>query len=414
MQTSDPEIQFGPIPEGMESDSSVQDVTVPVNGDRDATSTPLMNLEGEREEIKQMKRENEGLRRQLQALKNNNLFAPIYSPSSLPTGRTEQGEVPKPVYSSFTDKPRVRPATFDGTGSWNDYRVQFELLAELNGWAETSKAIYLAASLRGPAQSVLGDLDEDRRRSYSALTAALGQRFGPENQTELFRVQLKNRLRRKDETLPELAQAIRRLTRQAYPSANYQLQETLSKEHFIDALNDTDIRWRVFQSRPSSLEDAVRVAVELEAFQVADRQRVWSRKPTARVINADNDSRMKTTGEQCNVQEQMASFAAQIEKILTDGFKNLQKHTPDSKGQNPTGQIVQRTQKFDRTDNYGPTKCWNCGMLGHLRKNCPHPVRRSFDSPQSRQPFRQGNGQQSDCRANVRLNQPGPTVNRRP
>ena len=71
----------------------------------------------------------------------------------------------------------MKPPTFDGSGSWTDYKIQFELLAELDSWEESTKAIHLAGSLRGPAQSVLGGLDDKRRRVYSALTAALGQRF---------------------------------------------------------------------------------------------------------------------------------------------------------------------------------------------------------------------------------------------
>lgn len=76
--------------------------------------------------------------------------------------------------------------------SWEDYLVQFELLAELNGWSAREKAIYLAANLRGAAQAVLGDLDITKRRDFTALITALGQRFSPANRTEMFRVQLKN------------------------------------------------------------------------------------------------------------------------------------------------------------------------------------------------------------------------------
>ena len=52
----------------------------------------------------------------------------------------------------------------------------------------------------------------------------------------------------------------------AYPSAPYDVRETLSKEYFIDALIDSDIRLRIKQSRPATLNDAIRLAVELEAF----------------------------------------------------------------------------------------------------------------------------------------------------
>ena len=396
METSDPEIQFGPIPEGSEHDVedsvggehfSAESQIIVGAGD---ASTPIhQSLQKEREELKKIREENEELRKQVEALKIRELnLIPVQSPMG--TTSTRPHEVERNLgEASFADKPKIRPATFDGSTSWTDYKVQFELLAELNCWDDTAKAVYLAASLRGSAQSVLGDLDGTRRRNYTALTAALGQRFGPENQTELFRVQLKNRVRKREETLPELAQAIRRLTRQAYPSADYQLQETLAKENFIDSLQDADIRWRVFQSRPDSLEDAVRVAVELEAFQVADRQRTGQRKPTARVVNAE-DGRPNEGA----LQSQLTSLKTNIEKILTEGLKNLQGQLNRQKSDNVStrqGQDQCPTRRL-------PVQCWRCNDLGHISRECPQ--KRTINFNQARH---QGNGRQSSNWVDTRL-----------
>lgn len=49
----------------------------------------------------------------------------------------------------------VKPATYDGSGLWNDYLSHFESVCLLNEWSETEKGLYLAASLRGLAQGVL-------------------------------------------------------------------------------------------------------------------------------------------------------------------------------------------------------------------------------------------------------------------
>ena len=65
------------------------------------------------------------------------------------------------------------------------------------------------------------------------------------------------------ETLPELGQSIRRLTNLAYPTAPGDVRDTLAKEQFIDALEDSDIRLRAKQARPLNLNDAIRHAVEL-------------------------------------------------------------------------------------------------------------------------------------------------------
>lgn len=96
-------------------------------------------------------------------------------------------------------------------------------------------AMCLAASLKGEAQAVLVDLDPEYRRNFSALVAALSRRFSPSHQTEVFRIQLKHFSRKRDKSLPESAQEVRRLARQAYPTATSQLLELLSKDQFIDA-----------------------------------------------------------------------------------------------------------------------------------------------------------------------------------
>ena len=97
-------------------------------------------------------------------------------------------EGPAPRYRAVSKK---KPATYDGQSSLQDYLVQFELLAEINGWDDFTKAMELATSLRGQAQGVLSDLRPDLRRDYSALVNALTARFEPVNQTELYRAQMK-------------------------------------------------------------------------------------------------------------------------------------------------------------------------------------------------------------------------------
>lgn len=57
--------------------------------------------------------------------------------------------------------------------------------------------------------------------------------------------------------------------------------ETLAKD-FIDALQDTYIKWKVYQFRPTSLSDAVVVAMELGAFHLAEKKKGNIRRPTVR------------------------------------------------------------------------------------------------------------------------------------
>ena len=95
---------------------------------------------------------------------------------------------------------RKKPDTYDGHSSWNDYITHFELVAELNQWSDHVKAMELATSLRGLAQSVLTELSPRNRHDYQSLTNALEARFEPTNQAEMYRAQLNNCLRKRDES----------------------------------------------------------------------------------------------------------------------------------------------------------------------------------------------------------------------
>ena len=153
------------------------------------------------------------------------------------------------------------------------YRTQFELLADMNKWSDTDKAAHLAINLRGAAATVLTNLHPTQRWSYEALTAALDSRFGVAHQTELNRARLKARSRRREETLVELAEDVERLACLAYPEAAETMVEVLAKDQFVDALPEEDMRLRIRQNKPTTLRDALRLAVELESYELVSRQR---------------------------------------------------------------------------------------------------------------------------------------------
>lgn len=79
------------------------------------------------------------------------------------------------------------------------------------------------------------------------LVPALESRFGNKRQSELHRMKLRNRARRRDETLPELAEDIERLPSLAYPKAPIEVLETLTKDQFVDAVNDDECVWELLQ-----------------------------------------------------------------------------------------------------------------------------------------------------------------------
>ena len=121
---------------------------------------------------------------------------------------------------------KVELQSYSGTEDPEDFLVYFDTLAELYGWSSKAKSLYLASSLIGPALSLLTLLDE--RRDYQTLVQKLSVRFGTANKCELFRAQLKTRKRFQVESISELAVAIRKMVRLAYPNMPVNVVEMLA------------------------------------------------------------------------------------------------------------------------------------------------------------------------------------------
>ena len=83
-------------------------------------------------------------------------------------------------------------------------------LAQLNHWTEVEKATLLVVSVRGAALPVLSNLPADRRSDYRVLVTALENCFGTTHQAELHRMKLRNRTRKRDESLAEPMEDIER------------------------------------------------------------------------------------------------------------------------------------------------------------------------------------------------------------
>ena len=74
--------------------------------------------------------------------------------------------------SQISDYHHLKPATFDGTGIWLDYKAHFDVYSQLNGWTENEKGVYLAVSLRVQAQGVFGNI-ASKSHDYSELVKHL-------------------------------------------------------------------------------------------------------------------------------------------------------------------------------------------------------------------------------------------------
>ena len=158
---------------------------------------------------------------------------------------------------------------YDGKVSFDAYQAQYEVIARRQRWTQEEKAFQLVSVLKGQALEVLKHLTPAQLWCYDSVAGALQRRFGRRRQPEVFRAQLKNRRRGKDEALPILAQGVEALVRGVYPMASEDTVDMLAKDCFVDALQNRQLQIHVKQAAPKNVQETLSRAAEFEAFLVS-------------------------------------------------------------------------------------------------------------------------------------------------
>ena len=70
----------------------------------------------------------------------------------------------------------------------------------------------------------------------------------------MYRGQLKGRTRRPDESLQQLAQAVESLVRHVYPVTPEEMVTVLSRDAFLDALEEQQVQIYVKQAHPADVQ----------------------------------------------------------------------------------------------------------------------------------------------------------------
>ena len=243
---------------------------------------------------------------------------------------------------------KVKPQLYDGSDDLEEYLTQFNLLVELNNWNSKTKALFLASSLNGVARAILNEISEPERHSYDSLVDALKSRFGSVNRSEVFRAELQTRVRFRNETLPELAQAIKKLTRRAYPGTSPVVRDTLALDYFIDAIPETEIRLRLREIGPKTISEAENIAVRLEALRVADRQKGKSVRTAEAVHEGNNNNELQ------EIRKSLKSLQHDVTSLKNNenfrNFRNVNFNGRPNNNQNNFGNF-RPNSNFKRSEN---------------------------------------------------------------
>lgn len=237
------------------------------------------------------------------------------------------------IQSPESRSVRISLEKFSGTGSWEDFLNQFRRAARVNRWLEGHLVEILCLHLEGRALEFVNGLPVGKAQTFDQLVEALEGRFGTERMATVFKCELRQRKRKVGESLPDLGQDLRRLFRLAYPRATPQEQEEQLVDRFVEALSDRAQRLEVRRGRPSTLEEAIHIAMDAEAWELDEE-----------------DGRMRARAASVETGGgPIISALTQLTQLITAMSQKLEN--------NPT---VKK-----------PVRCYGCGKEGHMRFQCP-------------------------------------------
>jgi len=287
--------------------------------------------------------------------------------------------------------------------------AQFSNCAE-HKWNESQKLAYLCSALDKEAAYVLWDYGQDVIRTLPGLMTILETRFGGKAMSDKHRIEIRNRRRKADETLQSVHSDIRRLAALAYPNVPPEMREEVTCDHFLDALGDPDLVFKIRERHPADLDSALKIVLQLEVWATEttrhqdasksgrDGQRVREisakqAEPTVETLQKEVDNMKKFVGYEQRAAKNPTGGAytgnyrqpSANRYTAPSAYSGVPSAPPSSRGPHPAsygnrqnsarppnGYGTNRNSNFYQAPNSN-SGCFNCGNPAHRARDCPVP-----------------------------------------
>ena len=280
------------------------------------------------------------------------------------------------------NRPLVLPETFTGEKSWEEWSDHFESVAAVNDWDAAAKLKWLRVRLTGRAATTFRRLPEATRGDFALATAALCKRFEPESKKELYMAELQTRTKRRKEDWVVFGEELKRLADKGYPELQEEARERLALNQYLTGLENPQVAFSVRQNKPETVDDAVRITLEMESYLQASKTTI----EVASVVDKEEEPGAIANTTQTKPNDPLQLLLDRMDKLE----KAVQQKPPEPGGRanarwRPSRSTPPSGQNFRRP----PRTCWNCQGEGHISSNCPSPRRENQEPQKQPPPMRQ-------------------------
>ena len=235
------------------------------------------------------------------------------------------------------------------------------MVAKAKEWDEARQKLVLPTLLRGKLVDYYTEADEETRGNLERLKTLLMTKAGLVRDSLASSQLFMARVQQPGEKVSDFAVELKRLYKEAYTSDDY--SSAIMLQRFLTGLQPSICRQLLLHGKPETLQQAIAAATNVEyalnfdtAAEDTHEVNAIQRKPPVQ----DASSAHKLQESLDHILKRLESLEA-VQKQPTQA---QQQFARPRRGQDQSRQRRQQGYDFEQ-------RCWICGELGHLKRNCP-------------------------------------------